>query len=387
MDINSITQKYKQYVINLRREFHRIPEPSFKEFKTSERIKAELNNLDIPFITTGATGIVAEIKGKGKGKTVALRTDMDALQITECTNINFKSQNEGYMHACGHDGHIASLLCAAKVLMELQNEFNGTVKLIFQPAEENGLGAKTIIDAGFLRDVDGIFGIHFLPTLDFGKISVEAGPRMASADSFKITVKGKACHGATPQEGVDSIVAASAIVMNLQSIVSREINLLEPAVVSVGKFNSGTSYNIIAGEAQLEGTVRCFSCDTQKKIADKIERIVSNTAKTYNAEGIVEYNYLVPPVINNFETSKIAKNAAVKIFSYDNVVDVNKLFIAEDFSKYLNIVPGTFAFVGTRNFKKETIYPLHNDKFNIDEDSLPLAAAMHVQFAVDFLNQ
>ena len=387
MDIISLSQKHKQYVIDLRREFHKIPEPSFEEFKTSERIKQELTKLNIPFVPTSTTGIIASIEGNKKGKIVALRADIDALKITECTNISYKSQNLGFMHACGHDGHIASLLCAAKILNELKHKFNGTIRLIFQPAEENGKGSKTIINEGFLNGVDAIFGIHLVSSLDCGQISVEAGPRMASSDHFVINVKGKACHGATPSEGIDALVAASSIVMNLQSFISREINPLDPAVISVCTFSSGTSYNILAGEATLEGTVRCFSKETRSKIDERMKNIIEHTTKSYNATGNLQYNHLVSPVINNIKTTSIAQKAAEKIFSKNNIVKLDKMLIAEDFSEYLNLISGTFAFIGVRNKDKNANYPLHNDNFNIDEDCLPLSSAMHAQFALDFLNE
>lgn len=387
MSVIELSEKYKQYIINLRRYFHTYPEPSFKEFNTSKKIKEELERLKIPYISTTNTGVVATLKGNSKGKTVALRSDMDALEITECTNISYKSKNIGFMHACGHDGHLASLLGAAMILKELQSEIKGTVKLIFQPSEETGLGAKIIIDEGFLKNVDGIFGIHLISDLEVGKISVEAGPRMASADSFKITVKGKSCHGATPYKGVDALVAASSIVLNLQSFVSREIDPLDPAVISIGKITSGSSYNIIASEAIMEGTTRCFSAETRARIPKAIKRIAEFTAKAYNAEAVVNYNFTVPPLINDASVSTIAEDVISKISSKDAVAKMDKLFIAEDFAKYLEIIPGAFAFVGVKSKNSETNYPLHNDKFNIDEDCLPLASAMHAQFAIDFLNK
>lgn len=385
MNVKTLSAKYKDYVINLRRHFHSYPEPSLKEFKTCEKIQEELKKLNIPYITTAGTGIIASIKGPISGKTIALRADIDALEICEKNEVPYKSKNAGYMHACGHDGHTASLLGAAHILKELQNDINGTVILIFQPAEENGKGSSLIINEGILKNVDEIFGIHVISDIECGKISVEAGPVMASSDSFKITVNGKGGHGAKPAQTIDALVAASAVVVNLQSLISREIDTLEPAVMSIGTFNSGTSYNIIASQAVLEGTVRCFNDDIRQKISYAIERIASNTANAYRACVSMDYKFLVRPVINTAASSALAKKSVEKILSKDAVIKADKLLIAEDFSKYLELIPGAFAFVGARNEKKEACFAHHNDRFNIDEDCLEIASALYAQYALDYL--
>ncbi len=386
MDINSIALKYKDYMIDLRRHFHSHPELSFKEYDTSQRIKEELDDIGIPYISgNGNTSIIATIEGYKKGKTIALRTDIDALNVTECTNVSYKSQNEGCMHACGHDAHMASLLGAAKILKEIQNELPGTVKLIFQPGEEMGQGAKKIIEQGFLHGVDSIFGLHVISDIKCGKISIDAGPRMASADSFKITVTGKGCHGAKPNQGVDALLAASAIVLNLQSVVSREIDPLEPAVVSIGTLKAGTQYNIIADNAELLGTARCFNNDVRRKIPLAMKRIIENTAKSYGAEAKLDYSFAVGPVINDDELSKIGESAVTQILSKDALLKDTKLLISEDFSEYTEQIPSVFALVGARNEKKDAKYPHHSEKFNVDEDCLLIASALHAQYAYDYL--
>lgn len=387
MDVKALSEKYKEYVINLRRHFHSYPEPSLREFKTSEKIKEELNKIGIPYSSVAGTGIVAVLKGKGKGKTIALRADMDALEICELTDVSYKSKNEGYMHACGHDGHSASLLGAARILNDLKEQINGTVKFIFQPGEETGGGSKLLIKEKVLDEIDEIFGIHVISDIECGKVSIEAGAVMASSDSFKITVNGKGGHGAKPYQAIDALVAASSIVVNLQSLISREIDTLEPAVVSVGTFSSGTSYNIIASQAVLEGTTRCFNNEIRQKIPEAMKRIASHTASAYRATVDINYNFTVPPVINTPASSTLAKSSAEKILSKDAVIDAGKLLIAEDFSEYLELVPGAFAFVGAGNEEKNACYSHHNEKFNIDEDCLQIASSLYAQYALDYLEQ
>lgn len=388
MDINSIALKYKDYMLDLRRHFHSHPELSFKEYETSKRIKEELDKMGIPYKSgNNNTSILATIEGYKKGKTIALRTDMDALSVTECTTVSYKSQNKGCMHACGHDAHMASLLGAAKILKEIQHELPGTVKLIFQPGEEMGQGAKKIIEQGILDGIDSIFGLHVISDIECGKISIDAGPKMASADTFKITVTGKGGHGAKPNQGIDALVAASAIVLNLQSIVSREIDPLEPAVVSIGTFKAGTQYNIIADNAELFGTARCFNNDVRKKIPVAMRRIIENTAKSYGATANLDYSFAVAPVINDNKLSKIGESAVTTILSEDALLKDTKLLISEDFSEYTEKIPSVFALVGARNEKKDAKYPHHNEKFNVDEDCLLIASALHAQYAYDYLTK
>lgn len=388
MDINSIALKYKDYMLDLRRHFHSHPELSFKEYETSKRIKEELDKMCIPYKSgNNNTSILATIEGYKKGKTIALRTDMDALSVTECTTVSYKSQNKGCMHACGHDAHMASLLGAAKILKEIQHELPGTVKLIFQPGEEMGQGAKKIIEQGILDGIDSIFGLHVISDIECGKISIDAGPKMASADTFKITVTGKGGHGAKPNQGIDALVVASAIVLNLQSIVSREIDPLEPVVVSIGTFKAGTQYNIIADNAELFGTARCFNNDVRKKIPVAMRRIIENTAKSYGATANLDYSFAVAPVINDKELSKIGESAVTTILSKDALLKDTKLLISEDFSEYTEKIPSVFALVGARNEKKDAKYPHHNEKFNVDEDCLLIASSLHAQYAYDYLTK
>ncbi|RAK07900.1 amidohydrolase [Halanaerobium saccharolyticum] len=386
----NLAEEYFDYAVSMRREFHMYPEPSMKEERTCRRIIEELKNLGLKPKKAAGTGVVCEIQGskKAKGnKTVALRADMDALELEEKNEIEYKSQNEGLMHGCGHDGHSASLLTAAKILNDLKDEFAGTVKLIFQPGEEIAVGAKTMVEEGVVKDVNAIFGIHIWNDLESGKISVESGPRMASVNQFIIHVKGKGGHGSMPQQGVDPIMAGSAIVMNLQTIVSRELSPMEPSVLSVDIFNSGSKGNVLPDTAYLEGTTRCFSRKINQKFEEIIKRVAQETAESYRAKAELEYNKMTLPCINDQKISKIAQKAAAEVSGKDSIVKLDKTTGGEDFSFFAAEVPATFAFVGSRNEAKGADAPHHHPEFNIDEDSLKTASGLYAQFALDFLSE
>ena len=291
------------------------PEPSLNEYNTSKVIQEELKKLGIPFEIVAKTGIIVTIKGKNPGKTVLLRADMDALEVYEKNDVSYKSQKDGLMHACGHDGHIAMLLGAAHVLNDVKNDFSGEVKLLFQPAEETAQGAKAVIEESKITNsIDAAFAIHLWQGVPVGKISLESGARMAAADLFSIKVKGKSGHGSMPHETIDAVVVASAIVMNLQHLVSRNTNPLDTLVVTVGKLVAGTRHNIIAGEALLEGTIRSFSDEVWKKVPEQLERVVKNTAAAYDASVEINLTRATPPLVNNQDISNILKNSAVKLY-------------------------------------------------------------------------
>jgi amidohydrolase len=386
LQIKELASKYKQYVIDMRREFHMHPEPSLQEFRTSQRIKEELDKIGVPYVSIAGTGVLATIEGGRKGKTVALRADMDALEVQECNEIAYRSTRDGVMHACGHDSHVAMLLGTAKILVEMKEEIKGTVKLFFQPAEENVQGAKRMIEEGAMEGVDGIFGIHVWADLPVGKIAVGVGPRMASADIFKIKVTGKGGHGSLPHQGVDAVVAASAIVMDLQSIVSREISPLESAVVSVGSFHSGTRFNVIASEAVLEGTTRCFNKEIRNSFPEILGRIVENTSRSYRAKAELEYIFGTPPMINEESCAAIAEDTVAALIGVEGLVAMEKVTGGEDFAYFLEKAPGAMAFVGVRNEEKGACYPHHHPHFNIDEEGLETGVALYVQFALSFLS-
>ena len=385
MIIDELVKKDKDYVINLRREFHRNPEASFQEFNTSKRIKEELNKMGIEYVPCATTGVIATIKGNHPGKTIALRCDMDALSVQELNEHDYKSQVDNMMHACGHDGHTAMLLGAAKALNEKRDEIHGTVKLFFQPAEEIGEGAKAMIAEGAMEGVDSVFGIHLWSNIDVGKISVQEGPRMASADWFEIKIKGKGGHGSAPHECIDALVVASSIVMNLQSIVSRQVNPLEPLVITVGKLNTGTRFNVVAENAIMEGTTRCFNPELRKNLPEMMEKIINRIADSYGADASLEYKFLLSPTINDKNCSTIAENVASDIVGPENVIKFEKITGGEDFSFFLEKAPGALAFVGCRNEEKCACYSHHHGNFDIDEDSLEIGTRLYVKHAINYL--
>jgi amidohydrolase len=387
MTVTSLVEEYKGYAKDMRREFHMNPEPSMKEFNTQKRVMEELQSMGIECEKIAGTGVVGLINGKSTGKTVALRADMDALELTEENDVEYKSKNEGLMHGCGHDGHTAGLLTAAKILNEMKSEFDGTVKLLFQPGEEVAKGALAMIDEGAMNGVDGIFGLHLWNDCEVGKISVEAGPRMASAGIFKVYITGKGGHGSMPHQGVDAAVVGASTLINLQSIVSRETNPLDPAVVSIGIFNSGSRFNVMAGEAYLEGTTRCFSLEVNDSFEEKIQRVVESTAKAYRAEARLDYKQLVLPTINDAQMSSIAEKAVAMINGPEALVTYEKTTGGEDFSFFTQHAKGAFAFVGCQNKAKIDYFPHHHPKFDMDEDALGVAAGLYAQFALNFLSE
>ena len=387
MNVRDITKKYKDYIIEKRRYFHMNPEPSFNEYDTSKVVQEELTKIGIPFEIFAKTGIIATIKGQNPGKTVLLRADMDALEVCEKNNVSYRSQKEGLMHACGHDGHIAMLLGAAHVLNEIKNDISGEIKLLFQPAEEIAKGAKAMIEESKIIDsIDAAFAIHLWQGVPVGKISLESGARMAAADLFSIKVKGKSGHGSMPHETIDAVVVASAIVMNLQHLVSRNTNTLDTLVVTGGKLTAGTRHNIIAGEALLEGTIRSFSDEVWKKVPEQIERVVKNTAAAYNAEAEIDLVRATPPLVNNQDISNILKISAEKLYGEEVVTKYEKTPGGEDFAYFTQAVPGALAFVGIRNDEKGINSPHHNETFDMDEEALEMGANLYAQFAIDFLN-
>jgi len=378
--------RQEEYVRALRREFHRHPEPSWGEERTASRVEEELDKMGIAHKRIAKTGVVAWIHGDKLGKTVALRADMDALEIVELNDLPFKSEIEGMMHGCGHDGHVAMLLGAAKILQGMKAELPGTVKLIFQPAEEYVQGAKVMIEEGCLEGVDAILGIHLWADLPTGTVSLEPGPRMASSDNYVLKITGKGGHGALPHQTVDAVVVGAAIVRDLQTIASRKSSPLDPVVVTIGRFSGGTRFNVISQEATLEGTARCFTPQLRDELEENITRISKEIAKSYRAEVELNYSRGVAAVINDEKCSKIAAGSVAKIMSPEAISLMTKTTGSEDMAEYLCRVPGLIAFVGTADPKKKTIYPHHNPQFDIDEDSLVHGTALYAQFAWDYLN-
>jgi len=381
LDIKKEVEKVSDYMIGLRRYFHEYPELGFCEYETSRRIENELDQLHIKYTPAAETGIVAEI---GTGDyIIALRADMDALKITEENDTAYKSKNEGLMHACGHDAHMAALLGAAKVLKAHEDELNMRVRLIWQPSEENCEGARRICDEGHLKGVNEIFGLHVFGDLEAGMVSIEPGPRMASTDMFTITIYGRGGHAGKPNQCIDATVVAAAVTLNIQSIISRETNPIDSAVVTIGRLSSGTQYNIISKEAVLEGTVRTFSESESLRIQAAIRRVAAHSAAAYGAEAVIDYRSLRhPAVINDDALSKSAYEGAVELLGESRLIHVPKMMLGEDFSFYQQEVPGVFAFVGACPKAPLKHFPNHHPSFDIDEQALIVSGMLYVMYVL-----
>ncbi|WBW49648.1 amidohydrolase [Peptoniphilus equinus] len=393
MDLHKALADVEDYIIAHRRYLHQHPETSFKEVETTKYIAAELDKLGVAYdIPTEEpkTGVIAYIDGTKEGpkKAVALRADIDALNVTEATDLDFKSQNVGAMHACGHDAHAAMLLGAAKVLSEHKEAFPGRVYLIFQPAEEVGTGAEYMMRQGtWFDEIESIYGSHVWNNLEVGKINVEAGPRMAAADWFTIKIHGKSGHGSQPHETIDAVLVGAEVVNALQQLTARNYNAFDPCTVVVGRFESGNRFNIIAGEAELEGTNRYFSREISDRIEGDFHRVVKGICDAYGATYDMDYNHIIIPTINWEHETDIARGALTKVAGDEAFKSQEKVTGGEDFSYYLEKKPGVFAFVGTYNPEKGCDAPHHNEHFNVDESALKNGAGMYVQYAIDALNQ
>ncbi|MER1954706.1 MAG: amidohydrolase [Desemzia incerta] len=377
-------------VIALRRYFHQHPEPSLKEYETIKRIKQELTKLDIPFESVGETGAIGTIiGGKGPGKTILLRADIDALELPDAKDKPYKSLSPGLHHACGHDGHTAALLGAAKILKNHAADFSGTIKLAFQQAEEIGAGARQFVQGGFVDNVDQVFGIHLSSAVPTGKIEITSGASNASCDIFKINVHGESSHVGKPHLGKDALLSAAAITVELQSIVAREVDPLDQAVVAVGVLNAGTRYNIVANEASLEGTVRTFSHETRRFVLEAVERVAHDVAKAHRTTVDFENYDAAAPLINDPIAAKRARKVAAQIVGEEQIItDAPKSMGADDFADFLAVAQGVYAFVGTRNLEDpDTWYGHHHENFDIDEKGLAIATELHVNYALDFLNE
>lgn len=377
-------------IVALRHELHQHPEIRFQERWTSGRIAAFLEEEGIEHTRGHAkgTGIVAFVRGRA-GKTVALRADIDALEIDEETGLPYASTIPNRMHACGHDGHTACLCGVAKILNMRRDSLRGTVKLIFQPAEEQGGGGSYIVEEGLLDDVEAAFGLHCWPTLPVGMVAVKSGDAMASADFFSIDVQGKGCHAAEPAAGVDPVVVAAHITTALQSVVSREINPWDPAVLTVAKIEAGATSNVISDTARLVGTFRALREKVRNRIHDAIVRIAENTARAHRAEAVVRFEGIpYPPLYNDPAMSEFVQETVTQTFGPDRFAAPRFATMgSEDFAFYLQKVPGAFMFLGN-NPNPDTPYPaLHNAHFDFCDDALPTGMHLMSQLAVRFLGQ
>ncbi|MFM8594931.1 MAG: M20 family metallopeptidase [Chloroflexota bacterium] len=378
-------------VVADRRDFHEHPELGFQEFRTSGIVAERLRSLGLEDIATGiaGTGVTGLIHGKkGKGKVVLLRADMDALPILEENAVPYVSQNPGVMHACGHDAHTAILLAVCRLLMERRDEFAGSVKVLFQPAEELPPGgAKPMIDEGVLEHphVDAVFGLHMAQDAKLGTVEVRVGPYMAAADRFLITIQGKGGHGASPHDTVDPIAVGAQVVTALQNLVARELKPIESGVVSVCAFIAGDAFNVIPDRAELRGTVRTFTPENRDYLERRIDELVSGIASAMRASATVSYTRGYPATINNGAMTEIVRQAAAEVVGQENVVDAEPMMGAEDFSYFLEERPGSYFFVGSRNEERGLVWGLHHPKFDIDEASMAIGIETMLRTTLKYL--
>ncbi|WP_094546333.1 M20 metallopeptidase family protein [Petroclostridium xylanilyticum] len=390
-EIKKISKEIQEKLINIRRTIHMHPELAFEEHATAQLIYNYLKDLDIE-VTPGIakTGVVGLIRGNQPGKTVAIRADMDALPMTEENECEYKSTVPGKMHACGHDVHVTCLLGAAEILSRLKGKLNGNIKLLFQPAEEGVGGALPMIEEGVLENpkVDACIAAHVWPDIPAGKIVVKNGPIMASPDDFEIIIKGKSGHGAMPHAAVDPIVIGCHVVNTLQTIVSRKIDPLNPAVISICYFHSGTCTNVIPDTATIKGTARTIDPELRRKIASLIEETVAGVVKAMGGEYEFDFKYLYPPTINDDIITDVLANSASKIIGKSNILWGREPSMGgEDFAYFAEKVPSTFFRLGCGNPEKGITHPIHSTKFDVDEDCIAVGASILAQFAVDYLNR
>lgn len=403
--IKELGKSFEDDIIALRRHFHRHPELGGHEVETSLYIRKLLDEMGIPYRCVEGqrpaefsgerpdfigTGLIATIRGTAPGaydadgnpaRRIALRTDMDALPIKERTEAPYASQNEGVMHACGHDCHMAMMLGAVRMLNEMRDRLRGEVRIIFQPAEEISIGARDMIAAGALEGVDALYGAHIWSEVPAGTISCEPGPRMAFTDWFRIDIDGVSAHGSMPHKGVDAIVIAAEIIEALQVLVSRRTSPFEPVVITVGEIHGGTARNIMAGSAYLTGTVRTWHKGVRERIADRMERAAGKTAHAFGAQLGFSFEAGNPGVVNDAECAETARQAVVGVLGEEAVGSYEGTLAGEDFAEYQKYAPSVFVFVGTNNPDIGADHPQHSCYYTIDESVLAKGSMVAAQWA------
>lgn len=375
------------YLTALRREFHQHPELSLREFRTAGRIEEELDRFEIPHIRVGETGVLGTLRGSGEGDgVVVLRADIDALPIQETSGADHGSLTPGVMHACGHDAHTACLLGAAKLLAKHRDCFGGEVRLVFQPAEEVGRGAKPFIEAGVLDGAGRVFGLHVASDLPAGVVGLKPGLNNAAVDHFKVSIRGKSAHVSTPQLGIDALYIASQTVVALQALVTRCTSPVEPVIIGVGKLDAGTTYNALAESAVLEGTTRTVSQEARERVRELVSKAVRNTADTYGGHAEVEWTDFAAPLVNDRQACGEAAAVAEQLLGSRVITDRELSLSGDNFAEYLLHVPGAYAYLGTANPKlPRTMSPGHNGNFDIDEETLALGAGLYAGYALSRL--
>ncbi|MFP3513027.1 M20 family metallopeptidase [Peribacillus sp. SIMBA_075] len=386
--IHDLIEAVKDEVIGWRRYLHKYPELSFQEEKTAQFVYETLQTFgDLEISRPTKTSIMARLIGQQPGKVIALRADMDALPIEEENDFDFVSQNSGVMHACGHDGHTAMLLGAAKILTQLKDQIKGEVRFLFQHAEEVPPGgAQEMVKAGVLEGVDMIIGTHLMSSLPLGKIGLSYGPMLAGADTFNITVVGKGGHASQPELTIDPIAIGTQVVTNLQHIVSRYRDAQETLVISVTQFHAGSAINVIPSRVSIGGSVRSFNPELREKIPTFIERIVKGITEAHGATYEFDYQLGYAPTINNEEVTRLMDEAVCEVFGEESRVMIKPVMGSEDFSAYQKVIPGSFILIGARNEEKGIIYPHHHPKFTVDEQALQYGVKLFVHGTFKVLN-
>lgn len=368
-------QYYRNDWVEIYRHLHRYPETAHHEVRTNQYIRLQLEEMGLSYFSPADNITIAVIDSGKNGATVGLRCDTDALPVQEETGLPYASEFEGVMHACGHDAHITFGLGAAKLLLLNKDKWKGRVKLIFQPAEEGEAGAQDVIRTGLVDDVDVFFGIHVWSPYPTGQIHVSPVTVSATVDMFRIVIKGKGGHGATPEKCCDAIVAGSALVMALQTVVSRKISPMDPALLTVGSFHAGTAGNIIAPEAEIKGTFRSLKAEVRKAIYEHMVHLSHQIAEAYGCTAEVENRSLSDAVINDVNAVRVARDCAAELVGEDQVYPQQSMMLGDDFADYGAIASYCYGQVGIADRAKETDYAHHNGKFKVDEDVLPLCAA------------
>jgi carboxypeptidase Ss1 len=391
MDFLADAKRIEPEIVKTRRTLHQHPELAYHEEATARLVAERLGALGIEVKRgVGGTGVLGTLKGGKKGRVVALRADMDGLPVQEMADVGFRSKVDGVMHACGHDTHVAMLLGAARILAESRDQLYGTVKFLFQPAEEHGGrgGAMPMIEDGVMNDpkVDYVFGLHIDSTRKSGEFGVREGAIMAAPDRFKVKIIGKGGHGSAPHETVDPIYVAAHVILALQGVSSRMINPVRPFVISVGAIHSGTKENIIPDVAVLDGTIRTLDEATRKLAKKKVEEVARGACKTFGATAEVEFEEDAYPVTINDPKATEGAVRVLKRLQGMKIKHMEAILGGEDFSRFLQKAPGTFFFLGTDNPAKGCVYPNHSSKFKVDEDVLKFGAASLAMLAYEFGN-
>lgn len=436
--VQELAARIEPYLIEKRRFFHAHPELSGEEVNTTAAIAQELDAMGIEyalpndfipgpapahytesenlaslkeagkaFVRQGVeaqggstissqSGLIVTIRGEApdaydeQGRPrhrIVLRSDIDALPILEQTGASYASKNEGVMHACGHDCHIAMMLGAIRLLNELREQLRGEVRIIFQPAEEISIGSRRMIAAGALDGVETIYGAHIWSEVEAGTVSIESGPRMANTDWFRVDISGSSAHGAMPHKGVDAIVVGAAIIEALQVVVSRDVSPFDPVVLTIGEFHGGVARNVMAGTSYLTGTVRSFDPKVREFLRERMEFMVHHVARSYSAKADFEWQSGNSALINDKKCAKRAIKSAVKVLGEDALAKYEGTLSGEDFSEYLRVVPGVFVFVGGKNPEKGADHPQHSCYYEVDESVLVSGAKLAAQYAFDYLNE